>query len=34
MVEMAMFHVQRVKFLKVGKPELRFMCIARLLIVL
>ena len=34
MVETAMFNVQRVKTPKVGKPELRFMCSARYLIVL
>ena len=34
MVEMAMFYVQRVITLQVGKPELRFMCSASHLIVL
>ena len=29
MVEMAMFNIQRAVTLKVGKPELRFMCFAR-----
>ena len=33
MTEMAMFNVQRVITPKVGKPELRFMCSAHLLIV-
>ena len=32
MVEMAMFNVQRV-IIQVGKPELRFMCSAHLLVV-
>ena len=34
MVEMTMFNVQRAITTKVGKPELRFMCSVRLLIVL
>ena len=34
MVEMTMFNVQRAITIKVGKPELRFMCSARRLIVL
>ena len=34
MIEMAMFNVQRAITLKVGKPELRFMCSAHCLIVL
>ena len=34
MVKMAMFNVQRAITLKVGKPELRFMCFAHCLIVL
>ena len=34
MVKMAMFNVQRAIIPKVGKPELRFMCSARRLIVL
>ena len=34
MVEMAMLNVQRAITPKVGKPELRFMCSARYLIVL
>ena len=34
MIEMAMFNVQRAITPKVGKPELRFMCSARCLIML
>ena len=34
MVEMGMFNVQRAITLKVGKPELRFMCSSRRLIML
>ena len=34
MVELVMFNIQRAITLKVGKPELRFLCSARRLIVL
>ena len=34
MVKMAIFNIQRAIILKVGKPELRFMCSARRLMVL